>query len=50
MLTILVGLLISAVLAVFIVLFFGAGTRGDSEERTQVEYLSRWSDMQRLRK
>lgn len=50
MLAILVWFLVSVVLAVFIGLLFGARARGGSDDRTQVEYLSRWSDMQRLRK
>jgi hypothetical protein len=50
MLAILVLSLITIVLAVLIGLLFGADTHGDSDELTQMEYLSQWSDMQRLRK
>lgn len=50
MLAILVWFFISIVLAVFIGLWFGARARGDSNDLSQVEYLSQWSDMQRLRK
>ena len=47
---ILVWSLVSVVLTVVIGLLFGAGMRDDSDDAAQIEYLSRWSDMQRLRK
>jgi hypothetical protein len=47
---ILVWSLVSVVLTVVIGLLFGAGMRDDSDDAAQAEYLSRWSDMQRLRK
>jgi hypothetical protein len=50
MLAILVLSLTTIVLAVLIGLLFGTGTLGDSDAQTQVEYLSQWSDMRRLRK
>jgi len=50
MLAILGWSLVSVVLTVVIGLLFGAGLRDDSDDAAQVEYLSRWSDMQRLRK
>ena len=50
MLVILGWSLVSVVLTVVIGLLLGAGMRDDSDDAAQVEYLSRWSDMQRLRK
>ena len=50
MLAILGWSLVSVVLTVVIGLLLGAGMRDDSDDAAQVEYLSRWSDMQRLRK
>lgn len=50
MLAILGWSLVSVVLTVVIGLLFGVGMRDDSDDAAQVEYLSRWSDMQRLRK
>lgn len=50
MLTIVIWFLISAVLSAFIGLLFSIGMRSDSDDMEQVEYLSRWSDMKRLRK
>jgi len=50
MLTILILLLISFVLTAAIGSIFGADTRRDADDAAQVEYLSRWSDMERLRK
>lgn len=50
MLAILGWSLVSVVLTVVIGLLLGAGARGDSDDAAQIEYLSRWSDMQRLRK
>lgn len=43
-------ILISAVLALLIGSLFGIATHGKSDDETQLEYLSRWSDMKRLRK
>ena len=42
--------LITIALTILIGLLFGAGTRGNSDDPAQAEYLSQWSDMQRLRK
>jgi len=50
MLTIVIWFLISAVLSAFIGFLFSIGMRSDSDDMEQVEYLSRWSDMKRLRK
>ena len=50
MLAILGWSLVSVVLTVVIGLLLGAGMRDDSDDAVQIEYLSRWSDMQRLRK
>jgi hypothetical protein len=50
MLAILGWSLISILLTVVIGLLFGAGMRDDSDDAAQIEYLSRWSDMKRLRK
>jgi hypothetical protein len=50
MLTIVIWSLISNVLSAFIGLLFSVGTRNDSDDTAQVEYLTRWSDMKRLRK
>jgi hypothetical protein len=50
MLAIFVWFLISVALTVVVGLLFGAGTRGDSDDVAQVEYLSQWSDLKRLRK
>lgn len=50
MLTILTVLLISVALTVVIGSLLGAGSRRDSDDASQMEYLSRWSDMKRLRK
>lgn len=50
MLTLLVWFLISVVLAGITGLLFSAGTRRDSRNAAQVEYLSGWSDLKRLRK
>lgn len=50
MLTLSVWLLISAVVAGITGLFIGAGARRDSDDAAQAEYLSRWSDLKRLRK
>lgn len=49
MLTIL-WILISAVLAVLVGSLFSIATHGKSDDDTQLEYLSWWSDMKRLRK
>ena len=46
-LTMLLG---SAALATVIGLLFSAGSRRDSDDAAQAEYLSHWSDMKRLRK
>ncbi len=50
MFTLLVWFLIYVVLAGITGLLFSAGTRRDSRDAAQVEYLSRWSDLKRLRK
>ncbi len=50
MLTIVIWSLVSVVLSAFIGLLFSVGKRSDSDDTAQVEYLSRWSDMKRLRK
>ncbi len=50
MLTILILLLISVALTVVIGSLLGAETRRDSDDAAQAEYLSRWSDVKRLRK
>jgi len=50
MLTIVIWSLISIVLSVFIGLLFSVGALSDSDDTAQVEYLTRWSDMKRLRK
>lgn len=50
MLTVSILLLISVTLTAVIGLLFGADTRRDPGDAEQVEYLSRWSDMKRLRK
>jgi hypothetical protein len=50
MLTVLILLLYTAVLTVAIRSLLGAGTRRDSGDAAQAEYLSRWSDVKRLRK
>lgn len=49
-LTILTVLLISVALTVAIGSLLGAGSYRDSDDAAQMEYLSRWSDMKRLRK
>lgn len=43
-------ILISVVTALLIGSLFGIATHGKSDDDAQLEYLSRWSDMKRLRK
>lgn len=50
MVTILIWLFISVLSAAFLGLLFSIGTHREIEDETQAEYLSRWSDMKRLRK
>ena len=50
MLAIIVSLLISVVLAAVITTLFSKSRHRDSDDAAQLEYLSRWSDMKRLRK
>lgn len=50
MLSLSVWFLTSAVLSGIIGLLFSAGTRRDTDDAEQTEYLSRWSDLKRLHK
>ncbi len=50
MLTVLIWSLVAVALIAAIGFLFGAITRRDPDDEAQVEYLSRWSDMTRLRK
>ncbi len=50
MLIVIVLLLISAALTAVITSLFRTNMRRDSDDAAQLEYLSRWSDMKRLRK
>ena len=50
MISLLAWFLTSVVLSGIIGLLFSAGTRHDTDDAEQAEYLSRWSDLKRLRK
>lgn len=50
MLTLILWALISVLLTIFTGLLFSFGSRRDSDDAAQLEYLSHWSDLKRLQK